>query len=96
MRFMLIFSFLITLCKGSIWIGVGLLLRNHMETIFSLISRKPHPEGLVKPEDYASTKGVFNIIGLLCVFIGIGVIILGISSMIAGFNAPYGQFPFRF
>jgi hypothetical protein len=95
MRFMLIFSFLITLCKGSIWMGVGLLLRNHMETIFSLVSRKPHPEGLVDPKDFKSTKGLFNFIGLMCVFIGIGVIILGVTRMIAGFGMPGGHFPLR-
>lgn len=74
--------------------GVGLLLRNHMETIFSLISRKPHPDGLVKPEDYKATKRLFNVIGLLCVFIGIGVIIMGITTLIAGFNVPEVSFPF--
>jgi hypothetical protein len=92
---MLIFSFLITLCKGSIWMGVGVLLRNHMETIFSLVSRKPHPEGLVKPEDYKSTKGVFNFIGLMCALIGIGVIVLGITRLIAGFGGSVGHYPFR-
>lgn len=95
MRFMLIFSFLITLCKGSIWMGVGLLLRNHIETIFSLVSRKPNPEGLVDPKDFKSTKGIFNFIGLMCVFIGIGVIILGITRMIAGFGMNGGHFMFR-
>jgi hypothetical protein len=68
----MIFALLITICKGGLWICIGVLIGNHLETILSLILRKPLPEGLITPDDIKKTKRVFKIIGLLIVLIGIG------------------------
>ena len=93
---MLFFSFLLSICYGGIWISVGLLVKNHLETVLSMILRKPNPENLINPEDFQKAKSVINVIGILLILIGIGTIVIGLSSMIAGFSMSSPNFNFKF
>jgi hypothetical protein len=63
----MIFALLITICKGGLWICIGVLFGNHLETILSLILRKPIPEGLISPDDIKKTKILFKIMGLIII-----------------------------
>jgi hypothetical protein len=93
---MLFFSFLLSICYGGIWIGLGLLVKNHLETVLSMILRKPIPDNLINPEDFQKTKSVINVIGILLILIGIGTMIIGLSSMIVSYSMPSPNFNFKF
>jgi hypothetical protein len=76
------FGFLLGICKGGLWICIGVLFGNHLETILSLILRKPIPEGLISPDDIKKTKILFKIMGLIIILIGIGQIIFTLLDLI--------------
>jgi len=95
MKFILFFTFIITICKGGIWIGFGVLIRNHFDTILSMIIRKPLPDGLIPSMNNEKIQKVIKLIGLLIIAIGISTIILGLSTMIAGHNMS-NNFNFKF
>lgn len=80
MRMMLFFTFLLSLCYGGIWICAGVLLRNHLEALISIIFRKPIPEGLTHPDDYLKAKSIINILGLIFIIIGVILMIVGLAS----------------
>lgn len=96
MQWMFVFSFLLSICHGGIWIGIGLLVMNHLETFLSMILRKPIPENLINQEDYHKTRNVINAIGILLILVGIVTIIIGFATMIAGFRVPTPNFNFKF
>ncbi len=86
MKFMLVFTFFLSICYGGIWISIGLLLLNHLETVLSMIFRKPIPDNLISPQNLNNAKNVINVIGVLSILIGIATIILGLNTMVTGFN----------
>jgi hypothetical protein len=79
---MTILSLVLSLCYGGIWIAIGILLRNHLETILTMITRKPIPDDQTIPEDYQKTKQIIDIIGSLMILIGIGTILMGLSFLV--------------
>ena len=96
MKTLLFFSFLLSVCHGGIWICSGLLVRNHFETILSMILRKPVPENMIDPEDSQRTKKVIDVIGLLLILIGIGTMIIGLTTMITGLGNLGANFNFKY
>jgi hypothetical protein len=85
MKILLFFTFLLSLCTGGVLIGLGILLRNHFETIISLIVRKPFPDDLIIPDDYAKTKTTIRWIGSLVILLGIAKMIISLSTLMAGY-----------
>jgi hypothetical protein len=90
---MLFFTFLLSLCYGGIWISAGLLVRNHFETVISMLFRKPIPDGLANSDDYLKAKAIINILGLLFIIIGVIIMIVGLFSLV-GF--PRSNINFNF
>lgn len=84
MKFLLFITFLITTCKGGLLIGLGVLIRNHFDSILSVILRKPIPDNLISEVDKEKIDKVIRIIGLLIIAIGVGTVILALSTMLAG------------
>lgn len=48
MKSFVFFSFLVSLAKSGLWISVGILVKNHLETLLSFIIRKPVPDNLIE------------------------------------------------
>jgi hypothetical protein len=96
MGFMLFISFFLSLFYGGIWICVGILLRNHLDTVVSFIMRRPIPEGLISPDDYGRMESVVRAIGLLFILIGIFTMILGLATGIASSSMQHTNFNYRF
>ncbi len=97
MKFMLVFTFFLSICYGAIWISIGLLLLNHLETVLSMVLRKPIPDNLINPQSLQNAKRVIKVIGVLLILIGIATIILGLNSMVTGFNMTnHPNFNFNF
>lgn len=90
---MLFFTFLLSLCYGGIWICAGVLVRNHFETVISMLFRRPIHEGIVNPDDYMKAKSVINILGLIFITIGVLVMITGLFTF---FSFPGQNVNFNF
>ncbi|MCT4588117.1 MAG: hypothetical protein N4A71_09875 [Carboxylicivirga sp.] len=84
MNFILFITFLLTACKGGLWIGLGVLIRNHFDAILSMLLRKPIPENLIAETDKEKIDKVIRIIGLLIIGIGVGTVIIALSTLFAG------------
>ena len=61
-----------------------------------MVLRKPIPDNLINPDDFASTKNVINAIARLFIFVGIGTMVVGLATMIAGWDIPNPNFNFKF
>lgn len=93
MKFILFITFILTVCKGGILIGIGILIRNHFDAVLTMILRKPLPENLIPSMDNEKIQKVIRIIGLLIIVIGISTITAGLSTMIVG-NSMSNNFNF--
>ena len=65
MKFLYFFTFLLSLCKGGIWISLGILLRNHFETVLALIVREPLPEELIDSYDKSKVVAIIQFIRII-------------------------------
>jgi hypothetical protein len=92
---MMFLTFLLSICYGGIWISIGVLLRNHFETILSMIIRKPIPDNLIDPINFLKTKNVIKVIGVFLVIIGILTMIAGLTTFIVSCITPYSSFNFK-
>ncbi len=89
-------TFLVSFLKAWLWIAVGTLIRNHIETVFTMISRKSLANGLIEPTKYELTKKGFRIIGGITMAIGIILMVLAFVTLYLSFNLPSGNFKLNF
>ncbi|MFY0630135.1 MAG: hypothetical protein JXR05_07115 [Flavobacteriaceae bacterium] len=81
MKTILFFTFLISLAKSTIWILIGVLIKNHFETFWSLIIRRPVPENLINEDKLQVTNKLIHAIGVLFITIGVVLILVAIVTM---------------
>ena len=96
MKFLLFVTLLVSIAKSGIWICVGILLRKHFDTIYTLLFRKPIPEDLIEKENYETMYKVIQGLGAILVLIGVFSVILAISTFIYGNSVANGNFNFKF
>ncbi|MCU4164433.1 hypothetical protein [Carboxylicivirga caseinilyticus] len=96
MKFILFITFLTSLAKAGLLIGLGILLKNHFETVLSTLIRKPIPEDLIERYSYEKMKEVIRWIGIFVMILGIGMAVIGLSTLIMGFQMPMNNFNFNF
>jgi len=96
MKFMMFLTFLLSACKGGIWIAGGLILRKHFDAFLSLILHKPAPENLVPESENTEIRKIFDVIGLLLMGIGAIIVLTGFVSWIMSFSIPSGNFKFNY
>jgi hypothetical protein len=96
MKIIFFFTFLLSLAKAGLWIGIGTLISKHFDTALSLIVRKPVPEDLIKPERLEVANQVIRWIGIFIIIIGIGLAVSGFVTFIVSFRMPSGNFKFNF
>jgi flagellar biosynthesis protein FlhB len=96
MKTFLFFTFLVSLAKSGLWISIGILIKNHLETLLSLIVRKPLPDHLIEENKLETFNQVTKWIGLFIIIIGIGFALSALATLIMGFNMPTSNFNFKF
>jgi hypothetical protein len=92
----LFFTFLTALAKSGLLISLGVLIRSHLDTVLSLIIRKPIPEDLISAERLSAASQVIRWIGFFIIALGIGLSIVSFSTMVVGMGMPSNVVNFRF
>jgi len=95
MKLFLFITFLITIAKGGIWIGIGIIIRKHFDALLTLILRKPLPEGIISKEQHESMNKIIEWIGLCIITIGVLTIFFGLITLISGSSMTHGNFNFK-
>ena len=96
MKTFLFFTFLVSLAKSGLWISIGILIKNHLETLLSLLIRKPVPDNLIEKNNLETLNNVTKWIGIFIIVIGIGVALSAFATLIMGFRMPTNSFNFKF
>ncbi len=96
MKFFFFLTFLISVAKGGISVGIGILLRKHFDTILSLIIRKPIPEGLIDKNKHESVLKIMEWIGLFVIIIGVLTVFFAFATLFTGNSMTNGNFNFKF
>ncbi|MCX6225193.1 MAG: hypothetical protein NTV01_10690 [Bacteroidia bacterium] len=81
-----VISLFISLCKGGACIGLGILLLNYVESLVTLFTRRAVPEDLPDARSGNQAMPTIRFIGILFILLGIGIIILGSITMVAGIS----------
>jgi len=84
------------MAKAGLWIGIGVLISKHMDTVISLFSRKPLPEDLISSERLDATNQIIKWTGILIIIVGVGLAITAISTLIVSLNMPTNNFRLKF
>ena len=96
MKTFLFFTFLLSLTKSGLWISIGILVKNHFDTILSLIIRKPVPDNLIENSKLNSANNIIKWIGIFIIAIGIGVAVSALLTLIVSSRMPMSSFNFKF
>ena len=84
MRTFIFIPLLISLAKAGLWISIGLLIKDHFDTILSLIIRKPVPEDLIDQYHDEKVRNIIKWIGIFIIIIGAGIAVTSFSTMVMG------------
>ncbi|MFB6319989.1 hypothetical protein [Saccharicrinis sp. FJH54] len=84
MRTFFFIPFLLSLAKAGLRISIGLLIKDHFETILSFIIRKPIPEGLIDQYQYEKARNIIKWIGIFIIIIGAAIAVTAFSTMVMG------------
>ena len=84
MTILMFLSFVITIAQGLLTYSVGELLMNHVESVITLITRKP----LNKEIKEYQAKEILRTIGRYCKIIGALTIIVGIITLMVSLRIP--------
>ena len=87
---------MLSLAKAGLVISIGVLINKHIDTVLSLIIRKPIPEYLISNERLAAANQVIKWIGIFIIIIGFGIAISSLSTIIASLSMPLNNFNFKF
>ena len=96
MKAFLFLTFLISLAKSGLLIGIGILVKDHMDTVFSLIIRKPIPEGLISSDKLESLNKINKWMGIFIIIIGAGVALAALATITFGIGVSSHNFNFKF
>jgi hypothetical protein len=96
MKTILFFTFLMALVKSGLYISIGILVMNHIETLLSLITRKPVPDNLIEKNNLTTFYIVTRWIGIFIIAIGVGIGITALVTLIMGFRMQTHTFNFNF
>jgi hypothetical protein len=96
MKTFLVFTFLASLAKSGLWISIGILVKDHFETLLSLLIRKPVPDNLIENNHLEAFKSVTKWIGIFIILVGIGLALSAFTTLIMGFRMPTHSFNFKF
>ncbi len=96
MKLVLLFTFLVSLAKGGLWIAAGTLIKSHIGPLMAFIMRKPIPEDLIDKHKYEAFMNIVKWIGILLIIIGIGVAVIGFVTFVVSFRIPTNSFNFKF
>ncbi len=96
MKSLLFFTFLSGLAKSIMIIFLGILIKDHIETLISMIIRKPIPDGLIDEQKYNSIHSVIKWIGIMIIILGVGQALMSLMTLFMGFNMPMNNFNFQF
>ncbi|GEM_PF-3576342 len=96
MKSFLLFTFLVSLAKSGLWISIGILIKNHFETLLSLLIRKPVQDNLIEKNNLDAFNNITKWIGIFIIVIGIGMALSAFAPLIMGFRMPTNSFNFNF
>lgn len=96
MKAFLFLTFLVSLAKSGLIISIGILIKDHMDTVLSLIIRKPIPEDLIDSNKLEIVNKVNKWMGIFIIIIGAGVAIVALSTIIFGIGVSTHNFNFKF
>ncbi len=96
MKSLLFFTFLTGLAKSIMIIFLGILIKDHFETLISMIIRKPMPDNLIDEQRYNSIHVVIKWIGIMIIILGVGQAFMSLMTLFMGFNMPMNNFNFQF
>lgn len=82
MKTLLFFSLLLSLAKSGLWITVGILIKNHLESTLTLLTRKPMPDGIIEKNNFEKLTKVTKWIGIFIIIVGIGLALSAIATFI--------------
>jgi len=96
MKIAFLFSLIISLCKGGAWIGLGLLLRDHFDSLITLVTRRDVQEDRAQARTNDSTMKMIKFIGLLFIILGIAIMVMGLYTVIAGSRFGFANLDMKF
>lgn len=99
MRTILFFTFLVSLAKAGLLMTVGILVKNHFDTLLSIIVRKPIPEILIDSNKLEKTNHLIKWIGIFIIITAICMAVAAIFTFAIGARWPRmdtGNFNFNF
>lgn len=96
MKAFLLFTFLVSLAKSGLWISMGILIKNHLETVLSLVLRKSVPNNLIEKNNLETVNNITNWIGIFIIVIGVGIALSAFATLVMGFRMPTNSFNFKF
>lgn len=96
MKAFLLFTFLVSLAKSGLWISIGILIKNHLESVLSIVLRKPVPDNLIEKNNLETVNNITKWIGIFIIVIGIGAALSAFSTLIMGFRMPSNSFNFKY
>ncbi len=88
MKALLFFTFFAALAKSGLWIGIGFLIKNHFNTLLSLIIRKPIPEDLIDANTLKNFNIIIKWIGIFIIIIGIAMALPAFATLKMGLSMP--------
>ena len=95
MKFISFVSFLLTVIKGGILIGIGIIIKDHFNTFISKIVRGPIPKE-VNIDGNNKLDKIIRFIGLLIIILGSTIIIMSLSTWIIGKPSQSNGFNLKF
>ena len=96
MKTFLFFTFLASLAKSGLWITLGVLIKNHLESALSLVTRKPMPNDIIEQNTFDRLNNVTKWIGIFIILIGIALALSAIATFFMGLRMPTNSFNFKF
>jgi hypothetical protein len=79
----------LSLAKSCLLISIGLLVGFHLETVLSLIIRKPIPENLISAERLNSVSEVIKWIGIFIIITGVVIAISSLVTLVVSLGMTY-------
>ena len=92
----LFLTFLVAQVKAGLLISLGVLIRSHLDTVLSLIIRKPIPEDLISAERLSAASQVIRWIGFFIIALGIALAIVSLATLMVGLSMPTNTYNFKF
>ena len=94
-KFISFVSFLLTVIKGGILIGIGIIIKDYFNAFISKIVRGPIPKE-VNNDGNNKVDKIIRFIGLLIIILGSTIIIMSLSTWIIGKPGQSNGFNLKF